>query len=530
MLDSKICGGVVLDGSGESGKHADVGVSNGKIVMIGDLADVPSVLTIDAGGRVVTPGFIDLHRHADAAIFDPAYGDADLYQGITTVGNGNCGLSVAPTALDGEAPYREAIAAYAQPITGSTRGIPTDSVAAYLDALDRRKPPVNALLLAGSGTIRAAVKGYASQTPNEEELQRIHRLLEQSLRDGAKGVSLGLGYATDCFYTTDELIRALAPIRNTDTVLSVHLREEAMRLLPSIDEMLTVAKALRVPLQISHLKATGKVHRGWLALKAVEKIAAAREDGIDVLCDVYCYPAGSTQLMHVLPPSYLAGGTAALTERLKTPSVRRALRDAIQNGRDFDNYTYLLGWENIYIAAVKNPADAPLVGRSIAEAAPQDPTDFALDLLCRNDCEVTMIDFLTCEEDIETILKSPYAYAISDATFPSGGRLHPRVYGAFATVLETYVRRRRALTLPEAIRKLSRMPADRYGLTQKGRIEINADADICVFDPAAVRVNATYQTPDRPASGMDWVLVDGTIAIANGKRTEKNGGKALRRS
>ncbi len=529
MLDCKICGGAVLDGSGQKEKHADVGVQNGIITAIGDLSDAPSDLTIDAGGRVVTPGFIDLHRHADAAIFDPAYGDADLYQGITTVGNGNCGLSIAPTALDGEAPYRDAIAAYGQPITGSTRGIPTDSVAAYLDALDRRKPPVNALLLAGSGTIRAAALGYGQMTPNEDGFRRIRRLLENALADGAMGVSLGLGYATDCFYTTDELIRALEPIRNTDTVLSVHLREEAMRLLPSIDEMLTVANALRVPLQISHLKATGKVHRGWIAPMALEKIARAREDGTDVLCDVYCYPAGSTQLLHVLPPSYLAGGAAALTERLKNPSVRRTLHDAIENGRDFDNYAYLLGWENIYIAAVKNPMDAAFVGQSIAEAAPHDPTDFALDLLCRNDCEVTMIDFLTCEEDIETILKSPYAYAISDATFPAGGRLHPRVYGAFATVLETYVNRRHALTLPEAVRKLSRMPADRYGLTQKGRIEIGADADLCVFDLAAVRVNATYEQPSRPASGMDWVLVNGTVAIANGKRTGENGGKTLRR-
>ena len=504
MFDIVILNGAVLDGSGREARRLDVAVRDGKIAALGDL--------------------LDLHRHADAALFRPGYGDCDLFQGITTVGNGNCGLSLAPQA----GPYREAIGAYLKPVTGDFGGIPVDTMADYLEALRARPLPVNALMLAGGGAIRASVCGFQKLRLEDADFKAIHLRLEQALSDGAAGVSLGLGYAPECYYTTEELVRALAPIRNTDTVLSVHMREEAMKLLPSLDEMISVAKALHVPLQISHLKASGRENWGKLAPLALDRIADARADGLDVMCDVYAYTAGSTQLIHILPPEFLQGGPAAITARLRDSAARKRLLDRLENGRDFDNYVYLVGWENIFVSALKRPEDAGYVGKSIAEAAgDRDPAVFALDLLRDNECEVTMIDFITSEADIARILQSPFAYSISDATFPTGGKLHPRVYGAFSQVIETYVNRMRALTLPEAVNRMTLRPAERYRLNGKGRIAVGADADVLVFDPDRVHVTATYDRPAQRAEGMDYVIVNGRIALTEGKLTGVCAGTVL---
>ena len=506
MFDIIILNGSVLDGSGRDAERLDLGVRDGKIAALGDLREAEAAKVVDAAGKIVCPGFLDLHRHADGALFRPGYGDCDLFQGITTVGNGNCGLSLAPQA----GPYREAIAAYLKPVTGDFEGVPVDTMADYLSALKAWPLPVNALMLAGGGTIRSSVAGFQKLRLENQDFAAIHARLERSLADGAAGVSLGLGYAPECYYTTDELIRALGPIRNTDTVLSV------------------LAKALQVPLQISHLKGSGRENWGRLIPQALNRIAQAREAGLDVCCDVYAYTAGSTQLIHILPPEFLQGGPAAITERLRDSAARRRLLDRLENGRDFDNYVYLVGWENIFVSALKRPEDASYVGKSIAQAAgDKDPAVFALDLLRDNDCEVTMIDFITTEEDIARILQSPFAYSISDATFPTGGKLHPRVYGAFSQVIETYVNKMHALTLPEAVNRMTRRPADRYGLKDKGRIALGADADILVFDPARVHVAATYDQPAQRAEGMDYVIVNGRIALENGRLTGVQAGNVL---
>ena len=301
-----------------------------------------------------------------------------------------------------------------------------------------------------------------------------------------------------------------------------------MKLLPSIDEMIRVARELRVPLQISHLKASGRENWGKLAPQALDRIAKAREEGVDVCCDAYAYTAGSTQLIHILPPEFLQGGPAAITERLRDSGARKRLLDRLINGRDFDNYVYLVGWENIFISALTRSDDVQFVGQSIAQAAGEgDLATFAMDLLMENDCEVTMIDFITSEEDIGRILKSPFAYAISDATFPTGGKFHPRVYGAFSQIIETYVNQRHDLTLPEAVNRMTLRPAARYGFSGKGRIAPGVDADILVFDPDRVHVTATYDRPAQRAEGMDCVLVNGMIALRNDQLTGVYAGNVL---
>ena len=524
-LDFLIRNGSVLDGSGGKAYRADVGVAGKTIAAIGDLSAASAKRTVDASGKVVTPGFVDAHRHADTAIFRKGFGNAELLQGLTTIVNGNCGLSAAPVF----GPHAEKTAAYLYPITGDLKGVPVESLAAYQAALKTRSLPIHAGMLAGLGTIRAAVAGF-SRTLTDEAYRGIHRLLEQTLSEGALGVSLGLGYAPECFFDTAGLIRALEPIRNSQITLSVHMRSESMNLLPSIDEALALAQALRVPLQISHLKAVGRARWGKLIFDALETIRRAREDGIDVLCDAYPYTAGSTQLLHVLPPEFLEGGTDAIAKRLTDPAALRVLRERLKTGTDFDNYAMLLGWENIEISAVLRDEDRHLVGKTIVEAAgDEEPWAFAAALLSRNRCAVTMIDRLTSENDICEIYRAPFSYVISDATYPNEGLLHPRVYGACTHVLERFVKELHALSLAEAVRKMTRMPADRYGLDRKGRVEVGADADLLVFDPEKVREHATFSDPARESTGIETVLVNGVPAVERGGCTGKTGGTVLKR-
>lgn len=318
MFDTLIRGGAVVDGTGRPAFAADVAVSGGRIAAIGDLSAASAAHVIDAAGRTVTPGFIDIHRHADAALFRPGFGAAELCQGLTTIVNGNCGLSAAPF---GPA-HGDAIRDYLRPITGA---LPPELVTETLSGYFASVPniPVHVGMLAGAGVLRADAAGYELGHLEDRHYRALHRALEQALADGALGVSLGLGYAPECFYTTAELIRALSPIAGQDIPLTVHMRQEGAGVCDSIEEMLLVARELRVPLHISHLKAMGRDNWGKKIPRVLELLHRAKEEGLDVGCDVYPYTAAPPSCCISCRRSFWRAAWTPLSAAWPTPTNAR---------------------------------------------------------------------------------------------------------------------------------------------------------------------------------------------------------------
>lgn len=514
MFDYLISHAYVVDGTGKDGYWADVAVEKGKISAIGQLNTTESAVKIDAAGRILSPGFIDIHRHGDSALFRPGYGQAELRQGLTTVLNGNCGLSLAPII----GPYSQDVEHYLEPITGPIpAGHQFPSLESYNKQAKAAGVPLHNGMLMGMGTLRATVAGFAPGDLEDGQLHQLHILLEKALGDGALGVSLGLGYAPECFYSTEGLIHALAPLRSSKIPVTVHMRQEGDGVEEALEEMLSVARKLDLRLEISHLKAIGT--RNWRKSvpRMLKKIQRAREEGLDVACDVYPYPAGSTQLIHVLPPEVQEGGLSALTAALQDPSVRQKLIQRMETGTDFENIVHLVGFENIRATGLK--FFPQWEGKSIAEIAKnweKESYSALFDLLVKEKGSVSMIDFIADEADIDAILREEFSGVISDATYPLDGLCHPRVYGTFPRLLEMYVQKRQVLTLEKAIHKITAQPAQRFGLCSKGEIKVGADADLCLFSLQNIHETGTWQNPASFAEGMDYVFVQGKPAIENG--------------
>ena len=523
MWDILIRGGTVYDGSEKDGFAADVAVSEGVIAAIGPHLNGDAAREIDARGMAVTPGFIDVHRHGDLAALRPGFGEIELRQGLTTVVNGNCGMSAAPF---GPAHRRE-ILDYLSPIIGQGDA-PTHTVAAYRAALPPL--PLNVGTLVGGGVLRADAAGLADGPLSDDQYRQLHRQMEAALSDGALGVSLGLGYAPECYYTTDELIRALAPLRDTAIPLTVHTRDEGTHVDKSVAEMLTVARALRCPLHISHLKAIGRANWGQKIPAVLQMLEEARRDGMDVSWDVYPYTAGSTQLLHVLPPEVLQGGAEAICRRLADPACRDHVKQRLQTAEDYNNIVALMGWENIYLTSLQKAEHQPFIGKSVAEIAAiqgKPEADCAFDLLIAEGGDIAMVDFIAAEEDIAAILRSSAVSVISDSTYPTAGRPHPRLYGAFVRAIEKYVAQDRVLTLPQAIHRMTAAPAAALHLQGRGALRPGFAADINIFDPKRLHETGTYAHPAQFPTGMDTVVVNGAIVLRRGALTGAKPGKIL---
>lgn len=530
MHDLIVTNCLVVDGSGGKPFPADIAIKNGKFSRIApNIADEAGE-TIDAGGHFATPGFVDTHRHSDAFVFRPDFGEVQLRQGITTTVNGNCGLSIAPCPPK----WRDDILAYLKPIVGTLPdGVVFDTFSEYLTEAGKRALPINFGMHVGNGTLRMAVKGFASGKPTPEEIAGIRRYLEDAIASGAFGVSMGLAYSPESYYDVPGLIEALAPLRGAGIPLVAHIRGEGSMLVEALEEVVAVAKGLGAPLHISHYKCVGAINWGWLLEKATALIERERDAGMDITVDVYPWLAGSTQLVQILPPEFLEGGMSEITRRLKDPAERARCKEILSRPEnDFENQVRLLGWENIMIGSVKTEKNRECEGKRITEIAAarqRDPCDLTLELLADEDCEVSMLNFIACDKDMEDIMKLPYSFIVSDSIYPDRGRPHPRQYGTFPKLLSEYVRDRKVLSIEEAVRKCTGAPCDWYGIDGKGYIKEGGDADLAVFDLAKVANHATYLEPRGLGTGFDLVLVNGKTGNRNDAFVNPGTGKILRR-
>jgi N-acyl-D-aspartate/D-glutamate deacylase len=431
-------------------------------------------------------------------------------------------MSIAPLP----AARRAEILGFLAPVTGSLPDeIRFETFSEYAALLKGRPLPLNIAMLAGSGTVRAAASGYGGETLGPEDLKTIHASLEDALSAGALGVSVGLSYLPDLRYDAASLARALAPLGGKGAAgppLVCHVRGEGDLLYDSVAEAIEAARLLGAPLRISHFKCIGRRNWGAGLEKTIALIERNREEGMRIDCDAYPWTAGSTQLLCALPPSFLAGGMGEIFRRLRDPEARAECRRVLgEPGRDFENIVLGVGWEAIFVTGLGSERNRPLTGKSIAEIAALrgvDPFDAALDLLAEEEGKVTMVDYITCQEDIDRIVCLPYTSIISDSIYSGVGLPHPRNTTNISMVFHELVRRG-VLTPEEAVRKLTGLPAEAMGLSGKGLLRPGFDADIVVFRPERISAPADYTAPDRFTSGFDYVFIAGQAVLEKDRLT-----------
>ena len=555
-MDYIIKDGWIVNGKREKPFHGDLIIENGRIAEAGGQVEIPSDFpkerVLDAAGGYVTPGFIDIHRHGDWQAF--GNGDDQLLnrQGLTTVINGNCGLSVAPAGEKfgkeiagflssvtgdfqcGQKVYEKkaAISEYGNKSDEKTENEIMSTMSAYMSALAREKRSVNTGMLAGNGTIRAGVKGYAPGKLSKEEVRQVWKAVEESLAAGALGISLGIAYAPEFEYDRDGLVEALQPLKGTDIPIITHIRNEGDGILLALQEVISVAEELQIPLHVSHMKCIGKKNWGETPVKILKLFDQAAERGVKIDFDLYPYLTGSTQLVHLLPPQFQEGGADAICARLEEPSWRKEITKVLKQPSDiFENIVELAGFDMIYASTLHTKKFGCYAGQSIASIAEQfgqDPYEMLYDILLAEHCQVTMLDTIASEEDMLYFLKDSRANLISDAIYPAGGKYHPRVYGAFPKLLTDYVRDKKIFSIEDAIYKMTAKPARVLGIN-RGILEKGMPADVNIFHLDQLQVHADFQNPDQYCTGFDYVLVGGQIAVEKDRWKNSNSGMLQRR-
>ncbi len=518
MLDLVLKTGRVVDGTGNPWFFGDVGIKDGLIANIGKVKQEGRE-TIDVGGQVIAPGFIDGHCHSDLMILDAPESEIKLRQGVTTEVVGNCGMTPAPFSPEN----LELLRSYVEPVLGTTdRAWSWQRVAQYMEALLGTTLAGNVATYVGHGTLRIAVMGFENRPASSGELDRMKGLLEEALQAGAIGLSMGLMYAPGSYTPREELAELCSVLPGYDGLLAAHIRGEGNSLIPSIEEVIWIAERCGVPLQISHLKAAGRRNWGGVT-RAMELVEAARSRGLDVTCDVYPYTAGSTTLTTLLPPWALEGGVARALDRLKDPDSRMRIREELEHEQNsWDNLVASTGWESVYVEG-KNIAE-------IGEARELEPVDCMMDLLLEQDGKVAIVFFHMADDDVEQVMKWDRALIASDSLHDQAEKPHPRLYGTFPHVLATYVREKKLLTLEEAVRKMTSFPARRFRLGCRGLISPGYAADLVVFDPETISDRATYEDPKRFPEGISRVLVNGEATIELGLHRGTRAGTTIARS
>jgi N-acyl-D-amino-acid deacylase len=526
MLDMLIRGGTVIDGTGRPARRAVVAITGDRVEAIDLLPGASAARVIDATGHVVAPGFVDMHSHADFVLPGLPTADSKVHQGFTLEVVGNCGASPAPLTPDRRQDVIDTSALTLPPLTWDWT-----TFRSYVDGLTRRGLSINVAPLVGHGTVRLLVVGPGDARPTADQLRAMTLEVRRAMDDGAVGLSTGLIYAPGVFADTDELVGLARAAGEAGGFYASHIRGEGDTLLPAIAEAIEVGRRARVPVEISHLKAAGRSNWPKMA-QAIELIEAARAEGLDVTADMYPYPAGSTGLSALLPSWAHVGGRESLLARLADPADRARLRAAL----DGPGMARDAGWDGIAIAGC--PARPEYEGQTLAGIAAGlgvPPAEVTIEVLRQAKGDADMILFMMSEENVALGLQRPWVMIGSDGEGRAAqgpyatGKPHPRNYGTCPRLLGHYVRDHGLLSLPEAIRKMTSLPAAKLGLGDRGRLEPGAVADVVVFDPATIADTATFSEPHRYPRGIPWVLVNGEPVVAGGRHTGSRPGRVLAR-
>lgn len=510
--------GTVFDGTGAPGRENDVVIANGRISAVARRSTDRGTVEIDAKGLAVAPGFIDIHSHGDGSLWEDPRAESAIRQGVTTIVVGQDGSSRAPRAT--AAPPEESRGSF---------GTFDDLWA----ALDQLHPAVNVASMIGLGTVRSVVVGGKDRPATPDELARMRAMVESAIAQGACGASSGLEYTPGAFAPLAELIELCKPLASRRLPYATHMRNEDDHLLEAIDESIAVAKGAGCPLQISHLKTQGP--RNWSKLDtAFARVAAARAAGCDAAFDRYPYIAYQTGLSNLFPVWSRDDSNAAFVARLTEGSTADRIKRETLAKVDL-----IGGWDNVLIASVNNPADKAAEGARLGQYATSrstDPYEMAVGLLQRNRASVGMVGFAMSEDNLDRILAHPQGMVCSDGGAfavegPSRrGHPHPRGIGTFPRILSRYVRERKALTLEQAINKMTALPASRVHLRDRGRLMPQMAADVAVFDPSTVADKATFEEPFQYPVGISAVIVNGVVAFREGQRGDRNTGVAVKAS
>ncbi len=536
MTDLLIRHGQLIDGSGAPAVQADIAVTDGRITAIGDLSPMSATQTIDATGRLVTPGFIDIHTHSDLTLLLEGRARSSVAQGITTQIAGNCGVSAAPTR-DFEP--------YFGPLDPTmTRGLVCDwaGFADYFQRLEGQGVGTNVASLVGHGNIRVAAMGWDDRAPTTAEMDRMRDLTHQAMADGAFGLSTGLAYAPGPFSTPEELVELGKIVGRFGGIYTSHIRNQTEGIAAAVAEVIAVGEGAGIAAHVSHMQ-PGSPMIGATAdlLRTMDDL---RKRGVDVSCDAIPYTVGSTTLKSLLPPWALDGGDEGLIARLRDPEAREKIKaDTMTHGAESGgsrkrNLVKDGNWEKIWLGS-SGPTNQHLTGKSFVEIGRlrgQDPHDAVLDILIEEEARPWMLAEDVSEEDFLNIARHEVGGVISDgfSLAPEGvlaeGKHHPRSYAAFPYFLRRFIREQGAMTWEAAIHKLTGHGATRFGITDRGWLREGLWADIIIFDAGVIGEQADFDDPYRYPHGIDHVFVNGTAAVRDGQLQDSRSGRVLRRA
>ena len=521
QYDILIKNGRIIDGTGSPWYAGDVAIKDGHIAAIGRLGDAQAKRVIDAKGQVVAPGFIDMLGQSEVTMLVDPRVPSKIFQGITTEITGE-GESIAPLddrMIQENRPYYDHYR-----IQPDWRTFPQ-----YFAHLRKQGMGINLGTYIGAASVRERVIGYDDRAPTPEELKKMQGLVADAMRAGALGVSTALQYAPAPYAKTEELIALAQTASQYGGIYATHMRSESNAEDKALDETFRIAREAKIPVEIFHLKAAGKQNWGK-APHVIQRIDAARAEGLDITADTYAYTAWENSFSAFIPPWAHQGGNAKLLERLKDKATREKIRkDMLTSTDQWDNeWLAIMGPEAILIATVTNKDLLPFEGKTVADIAAawhEDPIDAICDFLIKDGGATEVAVFGMDEQDVETVLRQPWVSIDNDAsgTSPEGilgtEHPHPRAYGTFPRILAKYVREQKLLTLPDAIRKFTSLPAQREHLQDRGVLKPGMWADVVVFDPDTIHDVATYADPNQFSVGMQYVLVNGVPVISEGKMT-----------